>query len=361
MTKHTPVLLKEVLEIFKPIKEGLFVDATIGAGGHALAIAKAITKKQDTITKQIQNPNNQTNSKSQILNSEPIHKSRIENLESRLIGLDQDYFALELAAENLKKFSNNITLVHGNFRDIRQIINDLVPKKVHLRNGLFGILADLGMSSMQLDSEDRGFSFKFDAPLDMRMAHAKSKVKSQNDNVIIKNIIYDLSTVNHEQILSAELIIKTWNEAKIADILWRYGEERFSRKIAKAIVQNRKNINSTKDLAEICEKCVPPRYRKHKIHPATKTFQALRIAVNDEIEALKDFLRDAPDLLTPGGRLAIISFHSLEDRLVKQKFNELASTGEFEKITKQVVVASEDEITQNPRARSAKLRVLQKI
>jgi len=138
------------------------------------------------------------------------------------------------------------------------------------------------------------------------------KSETLNSKSILTKIL------NPKSELTAKQLIHTWNEQKIADIFWQYGEERFSRKIAKAIVQNRKNINSTKDLAQICEKCIPPRFRKYKIHPATKTFQALRIAVNDEIEALKDFLQDAPKLLAPGGRLAIISFHSLEDRIVKQ-------------------------------------------
>lgn len=310
--EHIPVLLNEVVEVFASINSGVMVDSTIGAGGHTLAIAKAITNNQDAKIKEI------------------------SNSKFQLIGIDQDYDALTVASSNLKAQMSNqsidhdktVTLVNGNFRNIKQILQELKIEKVA------GILADLGVSSMQINSQERGFSFKYDAPLDMRM---------DNNNQ-----------------LTAELIIKTWDERKIADILWRYGEERFSRKIAKAIRENRKNINTTKDLAELCEKCIPPRFRKYKIHPATKTFQALRIAVNDEIEALKDFLADAPELLAPGGRLAIISFHSLEDRLVKQKFNELASSEAFEKITKHVVVASEAEIAQNPRSRSAKLRVIQK-
>lgn len=280
---------------------------------------------------------------------------RFKIKDFRIIGIDQDHAALKLAADNLKSCSDKITLVHGNFRDTKAILKELKIEKVA------GILADLGLSSMQLSDPERGFSFRHDAPLDMRMnTKQKAKSKKHNDKEKIKNIILKSKILNHKSELTAWQIIHAWNESKIADILWRYGEERFARKIAKAIAQNRKNINSTKDLSELCEKCVPPRFRKHKIHPATKTFQALRIVVNDEIEALNDFLRDAPELLAPGGRLVIISFHSLEDRLVKQKFNELASGGDFEKITKQVVTASDNEVISNPRARSAKLRVIEK-
>lgn len=273
---------------------------------------------------------------------------RFKIKDFRIIGIDQDHAALKLAADNLKSCSDKITLVHGNFRDTKAILKELKIEKVA------GILADLGLSSMQLSDPERGFSFRHDAPLDMRMNMGHRLLVLGGSQILRAN------TQDQLPELTAWQIIHAWNESKIADILWRYGEERFARKIAKAIAQNRKNINSTKDLSELCEKCVPPRFRKHKIHPATKTFQALRIVVNDEIEALNDFLRDAPELLAPGGRLVIISFHSLEDRLVKQKFNELASGGDFEKITKQVVTASDNEVISNPRARSAKLRVIEK-
>lgn len=347
--EHIPVLKDKVVELFAPVN-GTFIDATVGAGGHSDAICAA--KLQ--ITNYPTSPGlrgagkSQKNLNSQNLNSSPstLH----------FIGLDQDYSALTLAAENLKGYAQNLTFVHGNFRDIKAILAELKISKVN------GILADLGMSSMQLDDPTRGFSFRHKALLDMRMAHTNSKFKSQNAKSKFKmqNLLttsYLLPTTN----LTAELIVKTWDERKLADILWRYGEERFSRKIARAVREHRRDINSTTDLAELCEKCIPPRFRKHAVHPATKTFQALRIAVNDEVDALKDLLRDAPELLAPGGRLAIISFHSLEDRLVKQTFNELASSGAYEKVTKKPIIADDSEIALNPRARSAKLRCIVRI
>lgn len=328
--EHIPVLKDHVSKLFAPI-HGTFVDATVGAGGHALALVKA--------------------------------DLRLKIKDLRIIGIDQDYSALTLAAENLKGYAQNLTLVHGNFRDIKAILSELKIEKVN------GILADLGMSSMQLDDPTRGFSFRHEALLDMRMGtdvvgskyyvlskeEKKESSTTHNTSYIIHN------TTSHRQQLSAELIIKTWDERKLADILWRYGEERFARKIAHAVREHRRDINSTTDLATLCEKCIPPRFRKHGVHPATKTFQALRIAVNDEVDALKDFLRDAPELLAPGGRVAIISFHSLEDRLVKHWFNELASSGLYEKVTKKPIIADDGEIALNPRARSAKLRCIERI
>ena len=363
--QHTPVLKEQIVQLFTST-DGIIVDVTIGSGGHSAAILAAKSKV-----------------KSQ--KSKPIPKSKIENLKSQLIGLDQDYDALTVASSNLKSqisktgldYDNNITLVHGNFRDIKAILKELKIDKVN------GILADLGMSSMQLDDPERGFSFKHEAPLDMRMNYI-SNLKSQispmesaysglirshrtKPQLKIQNLLrtknYELRTSQ----LTAELIVKTWNETKIADLLWNYGEERFARKIARAIRENRKNINTTKDLADLCEKCIPPRFRKYKIHPATKTFQALRIAVNDEINALKDFLRDAPELLVKGGRLAIISFHSLEDRLVKHRFSELTtmtqepSATSYELLTKHPITPTDEQTAQNPRSRSAKLRAIQKV
>jgi 16S rRNA (cytosine1402-N4)-methyltransferase len=288
---HQPVLLNEVLIGLRPVlKPGsIFVDATVGAGGHSLAL--------------------------------------LENCpDIKLIGIDQDENILNIAKDNLVKYKDQISLVHDNFSNIKEILGDLNIKQVS------AILADIGVSSLQLDQGDRGFSFKFDAPLDMRM--------------------------DQNQSLTAELIIKTWNESKIASILWQYGEERFANKIAKAIVSNRRSINTTTDLARIVEENVPKRFNKFKIHPATKTFQALRIAVNNEIDYLETFLDQAPELLVPGGRLAIISFHSLEDRLVKTCFSKLKLSGKYEIHNKGVITATAQEVAQNRRSRSAKLRFI---
>lgn len=312
--EHLPVLKNEVVELLMPVA-GVIVDATVGGGGHAAAIAAADFKGQ--------------------------------NSDFRIIGIDQDHSALEQAVKKLKDYQNQITLVQDNFRNIKQILKELKIEKVG------GILADLGVSSLQLDDPARGFSFQHNAPLDMRMnQNQKYNLKFKN---ILKSKIYNLKSG-----ITAWQIIHTWDERKLADIFWRYGEERFARKIAHAVRLRRKEINSTQDLAELVKKCIPPRFRKHKIHPATKTFQALRIAVNDEIEALKDFLADAPELLAPGGRLIVISFHSLEDRLVKQKFNQLKTEG-YDLLTRHPIIASADEVAKNPHSRSAKLRAIEKI
>lgn len=379
--EHTPVLKEQVVEIFNQVGETI-IDATIGGGGHALAIAKAMSNGNGNARLPSTGHVGQDARIVNRLTSDVTeNRNGLRNRQSitgfSIIGLDQDYSALILAAQNLKECNENITLVHGNFRNIRGILKELKVEKVN------GILVDLGMSSMQLDSKERGFSFRYDSPLDMRMnvnnqetrnnnqTNSKSKITNSKPRIAEQSSPWgrQIQKFNDQfsNGLTAELIIKTWNESKIADILWEYGEERFARKIAKAIRENRQDINTTEDLAQLCEKCVPPRFRKYKIHPATKTFQALRIAVNDEIEALKEFLTDAPDLLAPGGRLAIISFHSLEDRLVKQKFNQLAKANNeeriknYELVTKHPIVATEEEIVQNPRSRSAKLRVIEKV
>ncbi len=288
---HQPVLFKETIELLNIGLEpkDTFIDATLGAGGHALGILEA-------------------------------------NKNINLVGIEQDKNIISIAQENLIKYKGQIKIVRDNFRNIKNIVNENKLVKIG------GILADIGVSSLQLDEGSRGFSFRSDAALDMRM--------------------------DQRQELSAELIIKTWTEPKIVDILWKYGEERQSRKIAKLIVENRKNINSTKDLAELIEVNLG---KFGHIHPATKTFQALRIAVNDELDALTELLNDAPEALKVGGRLAVISFHSLEDRLVKQKFKELKQTGNFKIVTKNPVVATPEEILENRRSRSAKLRVIERV
>lgn len=304
---HVPVLLEETLSLLDPQLGDLIVDATLGLGGHTEAL----------------------------LTRYP---------EISVIGIDQDERAIELASQRLTKFGDRVRIVHSNFENIRNVA---------ARDKVNAILADLGVSSMQLDDAPRGFSFRYDAPLDMRM---------------------DASEGNP----TAAELLKDLDEESIANIIYQYGEERFSRRIAKRIVAAREAgepVETTKRLAELVERSVP-RSKKDKIHPATRTFQALRIAVNREIEILEAFLRDSVDLLAADGRLAVISFHSLEDRIVKQTFQKLSgkcfcpprmprcecgAAKKVEILTKKPVVASDDETLSNPRSRSAKLRAVRKL
>jgi 16S rRNA (cytosine1402-N4)-methyltransferase len=260
--------------------------------------------------------------------------------KAKVIGIDQDYEAIELAKIRLAKFGDNLQVVKANFSEIKQFVDEKVD----------GILADLGVSSLQFDSETRGFSFRFDAPLDMRM------------------------NANSDDETAAELLERL-SEFQIAKIIYEYGEERFSRKIARKIVEKRENgepIKTTKQLADLVAKTI---FTKEKIHPATRTFQALRIAVNRELDILQKFINDSVDLLKPNGRLAIISFHSLEDRIIKQTSHKLSgkcfcppkfpqcvcgAVKKVEILTRKPILPSEFEINENPRARSAKLRVIKK-
>ncbi len=302
---HASVLLSETVKLLSPRPEDVFVDATLGLGGHT----KALLETEATL---------------------------------RVIGIDQDAAALELAKERLKAFVSRVEFQQGNFADIRKFATSAD-----------GILADLGVSSLQFDSETRGFSFRFDAPLDMRM------------------------DAESDEETAAELLERLTQD-EIANVIYEYGEERFSRRIARRIVERRdagNPVRTTKELTELVERSVP-RKPKDKIHPATKTFQALRIAVNRELEVLEGFLKDAIDLLKPNGRLAIISFHSLEDRMVKQAF--LKASGkcqcppripqcicgakrQVEILTKKPITAGDDELDVNPRSRSAKLRAVRKL
>jgi len=302
---HASVLLAETVELLAPMPEEVFVDATLGLGGHT----KALLETEATL---------------------------------RVIGIDQDAAALELAKKRLEGFGDRVELRQGNFAEIKQFVDSAD-----------GILADLGVSSLQFDSETRGFSFRFDAPLDMRM------------------------DAGSDDETAAELLERLTQD-EIANIIYGYGEERFSRRIARRIVERRdagNPVRTTKELAEIVERSVP-RKPKDKIHPATKTFQALRIAVNRELEVLEGFLKDAIDLLKPNGRLAIISFHSLEDRMVKQAFLKASgkcqcppripqcqcgATKQVEILTKKPITAREEELDLNPRSRSAKLRAVRKL
>jgi 16S rRNA (cytosine1402-N4)-methyltransferase len=302
---HASVLLAETVKLLAPMPDQVFVDATLGLGGHT----RALLETEATL---------------------------------RVIGIDQDAEALDLAKERLASFGDRVEFRQGNFAEIRKFVD-----------GADGILADLGVSSLQFDSETRGFSFRFDAPLDMRM-----DAESEDE--------------------TAAEMLERLDQDEIANLIYGYGEERFSRRIARRIVERRNTgspVRTTKELAELVERSIPRR-PKDKIHPATKTFQALRIAVNRELEVLEGFLKDAIDLLSPNGRLAIISFHSLEDRMVKQAF--LKASGkcqcppripqcrcgakrEVEILTKKPITAALEELDLNPRSRSAKLRAVRKL
>jgi len=270
--------------------EGIYIDATLGLGGHATEIAKRLTT-------------------------------------GRLIGIDRDAQAIEIARERLKEWKEQVTLVHANFGKIDEIAKDLELPPVD------GVIADLGVSSMQLDQAERGFSFRGAGPLDMRMDRDAAE--------------------------TAEEIVNGRSERELADLLYHYGEEHDSRRIARAIVRSRP-IRSTEHLATVVAGARAMRGRQ-KLHPATKTFLALRIAVNRELEALGQFLTRVPATLAPGGRWVVLSYHSLEDRMVKHKFQQLSREGLVEVLTRKVERPSDAEIAANPRSRSAKMRVAEKL
>jgi len=273
---------------------GIYVDATVGLGGHAVEIARRLGPG------------------------------------GWLVGLDRDAAALKIARQRLREFGDRVILVHANFSQIDEVFaqRGLPPAS--------GVLADLGVSSMQLDQPDRGFSFRASGPLDMRM---------------------DRDAAPDE--MTAEDIVNTAEEKQLADLLYQFGEERDSRRIARTIVRARP-IRDTEHLATIVAGARKKRGRQ-KLHPATKTFLALRIAVNREMEALGQFLSRTPATLSSGGRWVVLSYHSLEDRPVKREFQRLAQQGTFRILTKKVIQASDAETAANPRARSAKMRVAEKV
>jgi len=307
---HQPVLLDETLDLLNAGSGGLFVDATLGLGGHAEAI---------------------------------LGSSKY----SVVIGIDQDEEALSSAKQRLSKFGSRISFFHSNF----SMINDVVRKAK--KGSPAGILADLGVSSLQLDSVERGFSLRHDAPLDMRM---------------------DPSSGGQ----TAAELLATVSQDELANIIYNYGEERASRKIARWIVEKRESgtpITTTRELADLVKRAVRSN-PKDRTHPATRTFQALRIAVNSELDILEPFIKDAVDLLESGGVLAIISFHSLEDRIVKHAFQRLSgkcvclprqpvcscrAEKRVEILTRKPILPSEAESKQNPRSHSAKLRACRKL
>ena len=306
--QHEPVLLWECIEGLDIKPDGIYVDGTLGGAGHSSRIAEKLTT-------------------------------------GRLIGIDRDETALKAAGERLKPFGDRVTLVKSNFERVGEILDELGIDRAD------GMLFDLGVSSPQLDDAQRGFSYMADAPLDMRMDRSAK--------------------------LSAAEVVNEWPEAELKRILYTYGEERYAPRIAAAIVRERgrRPIETTLELVEIIRAAMPSAAKKEKQHPAKRSFQAIRIAVNDELGAVERMLADAPDRLNPGGRLCVISFHSLEDRLVKQAIHKrvdgctcpkdfpvcVCGFKQTLKTVGGVVTAGEEELTRNPRARSAKLRVAERI
>ncbi len=305
---HAPVLLEECIAGLHIRPDGVYVDGTLGFGGHSAEIAGRLTT-------------------------------------GRLIGIDRDETALRAAGERLKPFGDRVTLVKSNFDRLGEILDEL---GVDLADGM---LFDLGVSSPQLDEAERGFSYSADAPLDMRMDRSGS--------------------------LTARDVVNRWPEEELRRILHTYGEERYAARIAGAIVRRRgeREIESTLELAELIRSAMPAAARREKQHPAKRSFQAIRIAVNDELGSVERMLEQAPDRLRQGGRLCVISFHSLEDRLVKQAIHRrvdgctcpkslpvcVCGFKQTLKTVGGVVTASEEELRRNPRARSAKLRIAERV
>ena len=287
---HVPVLVAEAMEYLAVQPDGIYIDATLGAGGHAQEILKRLAS-------------------------------------GRLLGLDRDPQALEVASGRLTGFGEKLIMQHGNFAEIDAL---------HAASGLGpadGVLADLGLSSLQLADAARGFSFNSPGPLDMRMDPGSDTT-------------------------AADLVNRT-RERDLADLIFKLGEERHSRRIARDIVKARP-FRLTTELAQVVTRAIPSRAGLHQIHPATRTFQALRLAVNRELENLEQFLDRILPVLRPGGRVVILSFHSLEDRLVKHAFQRWQREGRARILTRKVVRPTDEEVEANPRARSAKLRAAEK-
>ncbi len=307
--RHVSVLLQECIENLNIRPDGIYLDGTLGLGGHSYEIASRLTT-------------------------------------GRLIGIDRDPSAIERAGARLSPFADRVTLVHGNFSDAAQILDELgIP-------GADGMLFDLGVSSPQLDEAQRGFSYMQDAPLDMRMDSSAA--------------------------LTAYEVVNGWSEERLNRILWDYGEERYARRITAAILAARakKPIESTLELVELIRGAMPAAALREKQHPAKRSFQAIRIAVNDELGEVERMMDTAPDKLNPGGRLCVISFHSLEDRIVKsgiaRRENGCTCPREapictcgfvqtLRSVSRKPILPSAEEIETNPRSRSAKLRVAERV
>lgn len=303
---HKTVLLHETIEgLLAPQKAGkdnpVVVDATFGGGGHSLEICRRYPG-------------------------------------AKIIALDQDQSVFEKAKSKFKGLDCDISFVNENFRNIDKVLEKLGEKQID------GMILDLGLSSDQLENSGRGFSFMKDEPLIMTMKDTKDNLPLPED-------------------VTAYDIVNTWSEENLATIIYGYGQERFSKRIAKGIVEARKDkkIESTFDLVKTIKASVPGQYKRGRIHCATKTFQALRITVNDELGALSEGLEKGFKFLKKGGRMSVISFHSLEDRVVKRFYQAKAKEGKAKLINKKVILASTLEIKQNPRARSAKLRILSRL
>lgn len=304
--KHISVLLEECIDALNIKEDGIYVDCTLGGAGHSNEILKKLSSK------------------------------------GRLIGIDQDLDALNAAKERLKNYEN-VTFVHNNFYNIKEILEELKIEKID------GVLMDLGVSSYQLDEAERGFSYMKDAPLDMRM--------------------------NRENSFSAYNVVNDYSEEELSDVIKSFGEEKFAKRIANFII-NRRPINTTLELADIITAAIPAKFRREGGHPAKRTFQAIRIEVNKELTILNKTIEDAVEALNKDGRIAIITFHSLEDRIVKIKFKELqdpctcpkelpmcvcGKTPIIKLISKKPIEPSLEEKDLNSRSKSAKLRVAEKI
>ena len=306
---HVSVLLEECLEGLAIQPEGVYIDGTLGGAGHATQIVKRLTT-------------------------------------GRLIGIDRDVIALDAARRRLEPYGNRVSLVHSNFCEMTQAV------KAMGISGVDGILLDLGVSSPQLDDAQRGFSYMADAPLDMRM--------------------------NSQDALTAYDVVNTWTQEELKRILFDYGEERYAPRIASVICRRREEapIQTTLQLVDIIRSAMPPQALREKQHPAKRSFQAIRIAVNDELGSVEKAMKEAIPLLNPGGRLAVITFHSLEDRIVKNAMAEAAKgctcppdfpvcvcgkKPQVRLVNRKPVIASDEELEINPRSRSAKLRVCEKL
>ena len=306
---HVSVLLDECIENLNIKEDGVYVDCTMGGAGHSKEIVKRLSDK------------------------------------GLFIGFDQDKNAISTAKERLSEYSDRVKFVHSNFENIKEELEKLGINKID------GVLADLGVSSHQLDEADRGFSYMHDAPLDMRM--------------------------DIRQSFSAYDVVNTYSEEDLARIIRDYGEDNWAKRIAKFIVEERQNkpIENTGELVEVIKKAIPKKARIDGPHPAKRTFQAIRIEVNNELGVINKMIRDAVSMMNKGGRVCIITFHSLEDRIVKNEFKELSlscicppalpicqcdKVSEVKVITRKPILPSDEEIEMNPRARSAKLRVVEK-
>jgi 16S rRNA (cytosine1402-N4)-methyltransferase len=294
---HVPVMLEEVLEYLKPKPGQIIVDATLGTGGHSLEILKRITPG------------------------------------GKLVGIDRDENSLEICRQRLAEFKGSTEFVHANFADLDQTLVNLGIQKID------GIVFDLGISSYQLHDAQRGFSFQEEGPLDMRL--------------------------DKSSYISAYDLVNNLNENEISTLLWNFGQERWHNRIAHLLVQERRNepIATTKQLANLVMRAIPHRYRRsyYRIHPATRTFQAVRIAVNRELEILESAIKKAVDILKNQARICVISFHSLEDRVIKHTFRALAAEGLIDIITAKPLTPGPGETAANPSSRSSKFRVAERI